>query len=381
MKCKKAIVTLMAAGILFTGCGLKSQKAIIKVNNSAITQEDFDNLMDLQIANNPFAKMGGAENFKKDKNGMLYLMTEQRVLNQLIIEKILDQEIKERGIKVSKKEVDKSISKIIEKIGGKDKLSELLKTNGVSTKQFRSDIEKQEKLRKLAESTGKTKVTKKDCEDFYKNNPDKFKQPEQVRASHILIIANPYQLSEQIKAESKKEISEKDLKAKVDAKIKEQKALAEKIAKELKADSSKFAKYAKKYSQDPQSAEKGGDLGFFAKERMVPEFSKAAFEAKPNTVTGVVQTQFGYHIIYVTDRKAAATIPYEKAKTDIKEFLTSDKIIKTLDDIVASAKKKSKIVIIDKDYDPEVIDKKLNKQMEGLKNELKHPQNAKEKKM
>lgn len=53
-------------------------------------------------------------------------------------------------------------------------------------------------------------------------------------------------------------------------------------------------------------------MGFFAKDRMVPEFAKAAFEAKPNTVSNVVKTQFGYHIIFVTDRRAAGVMPYEK---------------------------------------------------------------------
>ena len=82
----------------------------------------------------------------------------------------------------------------------------------------------------------------------------------------------------------------------------DKKAEAEKLAKELQADSSKFPAYAKKYSEDTESAKQGGDLGFFAKDRMVPEFAKAAFEAKPNTVSNVVKTQFGYHLLWVTKK-------------------------------------------------------------------------------
>ena len=81
----------------------------------------------------------------------------------------------------------------------------------------------------------------------------------------------------------------------------------------------------KKYSEDENSAKQGGDLGFFAKDRMVPEFAEAAFKAKPNTVTEPVQSQFGYHIIMVTDRRAAGVVPYEKAKSDIKRLSNSRK--------------------------------------------------------
>lgn len=377
MKSKKAIVTLLVAGMLFTGCGLKNQNAIIKINDNAITQSDFDKSMDEQIARSPFAQMGGVENFKKDKDGMLYLMTEKQVINFLITQELVNQQVKKAGIKVSNKEVQEMIAKIMKSYGGKEKFTEALKASGLSAAQFKKEVKDQVKVRKLVQSKEKINVSDKDCKDFYDKNPDKFKQPELVRASHILLTANPVQLQEEIKNNSKEKLSEKDLKAKVDAKMKEQKDLAEKLAKELKVDNSKFAAYAKKYSQDQNSAIQGGDLGFFPADRMVPEFSKAAFAAKPNTVTGVVKTDFGYHIIFVTDRKAAGKVPYEKVKADIKEFLTAQKEIKVLDDIVSAAKKEAKIEIINKDYDPETIEKKLSKQLGSLKEQVQTPQAAK----
>ncbi len=375
MTLKKTIATLMVAGLLFSGCGIKNQNAIIKVNNSAITQKDFDELMDKAVANSPFAQMSGMD-IKKDKNGMLYLMTAQRVLNQLIVQELLNQEAKERGIKVSKKEVDEAISKIIEKMGGKDQLMEVLKTNKVSVAQFKEDVKTQEKMHKLAKSIVKTKVTDKDCKDFYDKNIDKFKNPEQVRASHILIEANPYQIQQAIETGSKEKLSENEVKSKIEARLNEQKALAERLSKELQADASKFKAYAKKYSADTISAKQGGDLGFFSKERMVPEFSKYAFSAKPNKVSDPVKTQYGYHIIVVTDRRAAGTVPYEKAKSDIKEFLKTENEIKALDDLTNSLKKKSKIEILDEQYDPEKINKKLMEQLGKLKQKAVNPENS-----
>ena len=94
---------------------------------------------------------------------------------------------------------------------------------------------------------------------------------------------------------------------------------------------------------------------------MVPEFAKVAFDSKPDTVSDVVKTQFGYHIIYVQDRRAAGVTPYEKAKSGIKDYLTTEKQIKALDDLTAAAKKKAKIEYMDERYNPEVIQKKLTK--------------------
>ena len=86
------------------------------------------------------------------------------------------------------------------------------------------------------------------------------------------------------------------------------------------------AKIAKEKSEDPGSAIKGGDLGFFPKGRMVPEFEKVAFSIKPNTLSEVVKSQYGYHIILVTDRKAAGQDPYEKVQTGYNTMRGAEEI-------------------------------------------------------
>lgn len=360
MKVSKLLTTLALSALLFTGCGVKNQNAIIKINDKAITQAKYDELMDKSIAQTPFGQMG---DLKGNKDGFLYLMIEQRVINQLIIQELLDQEAEARGIEVSNKDVDQALKEIIDQMGGRDKLAEVLKQNGLSTGEFRKDVRNQVRMQKLANSAGKIEVSDKECEDFYKKNPDKFKNPEMVRASHILIMANEYQMGEDMKAKNKK-ISDEELKTKVKAKMDEKKALADKLAKELKADSSKFAEYAKKYSEDEGSAKQGGDLGFFPKEQMVPEFAKVAFSLKPNTISDVVKTPYGYHIIFVQDRREPMITPYDKAKSGIKDYLTSEQQIKALDDLTQAAKKKAKIEFMDERYNPENIQKKLSKQVD-----------------
>lgn len=365
MKISKIAVTLLLSSVLLTGCGLKSNQALIKINDTIITQKDFDKLMDTQISNSPLAQMSGGD-LKKDKDGFLYLMTEQRVVNQLIIQSLLDQEAEAHGIKVSKDDVNQEIKNIMDKMGGKDRLMDALKQNGISISQFKKDVEIQIRMRRLAATAGKTEVSEKEAKDFYNKNIKQFKHGEQVRASHILISFNADQLKEEITSDPKNKLTEEEIKAKIEKTEAEKKALAEKIAEELKADTSKFAQYVKKYSEDPGSAEQGGDLGFFEKDRMVPEFSKAVFSAKPNTAPGVIKTPFGYHVFIVTDRMEAGTVPFEKAKADIEAYLQNQKEVRALDDITQAAKKKATIEFVDESYNPEVINKKLHNQVNDL---------------
>ena len=360
MRASKLLATLALSAVLFTGCGT-SQNAIIKINDQAITQAEYDKLMDRSIGQSPFGKLG---DLKGNKDGFLYLMMEQNVINQLIITELLEQEAKDRGIKVTSKDVDEALKKSMDQLGGKDRLLEVLKANDISVKEFKEDLKNQVKMQKLANSVDKIEVTEKDCEKFYKENPAKFQNPELVRASHILISANAWQIQQDLTLDGKRKIDEADLKAQVEAKMAAKKEQAEKLAKELKADKTKFVEYAKKYSDDPGSAKQGGDLGFFPKEAMVPEFSKVAFSAKPDTISDVVKTQFGYHIIYVQDRRAPGLTPYDKAQNAIKDNLIMEKQIKALDDLTAAAKKKAKIEYMDERYNPEVIQKKLSKQVD-----------------
>ncbi len=95
---------------------------------------------------------------------------------------------------------------------------------------------------------------------------------------------------------------------------------------------------------------------------MVPEFSKAAFSMKPNTVSDkVVKTQFGYHIIMVTDRAEAMTEPFEKVKNDIKAYLENQKQLELLDKLTESLKKKAKIEYVNPEYSPEAMKQSVQK--------------------
>jgi peptidyl-prolyl cis-trans isomerase C len=159
---------------------------------------------------------------------------------------------------------------------------------------------------------------------FYDKNPDQFKQPETVRASHILIRVTA-DASDTVKKEKRTQIDS---------------------VRTLVKNGEKFADVAKKFSEDPSSAVNGGDLGFFGRGQMVPEFDTAAFSLKTNEISEVITTQFGYHVLMVTDRKPAQTIPFDQVKEDLAKYLKQRKGADITRDQVASLRKAAKIEIL-----------------------------------
>ncbi|HEX5476055.1 MAG TPA: peptidyl-prolyl cis-trans isomerase [Vicinamibacterales bacterium] len=140
-------------------------------------------------------------------------------------------------------------------------------------------------------------VTGQQIERYYNDNIQQFSTPEQVRASHILFKTQ----------------------GKDDAAVKKQ---AEEVLAKVKAGGD-FAELAKKYSEDEGSAKKGGDLDYFGKGQMVPEFDQAVFAMQPGQISDLVKTQYGYHIIKLTDKKPATTKPLSEVRQQIEDQLKS----------------------------------------------------------
>ena len=363
MKGKKLFATLALSAILFSGCGVKTAQTIIKVNDTKITQAQFDEMLDREANNSAFAQM--KMNIKDPNNTFIYNLVKSRIVNELVIKALLDEEAKKRNIKVTKADLDEAIKVVVDKVGSKEQLDKILKHNGISAADFKKDLKEQVKMKKLAESLGAAEVSDAEVKAYYDKNIDKFKYPDRVRASHILIAVNPEEMTEVVKSEpANKDLSEIQIKSKVGEQIMAKEAKAKEILAQVKKDPSTFAKVAKEVSEDPASAEKGGDLGFFAKKEMVPEFANAAFGAKPNTIVGPIQSQYGYHIILVTDRMAAGQEPFEKVKSNIKEFLVNEKQLDKIDNLVESLKKTAKIEYVNKDYDPEAIQESVRKTLQ-----------------
>ncbi|MBN8251617.1 peptidylprolyl isomerase [Priestia flexa] len=211
------------------------------------------------------------------------------VLDSMIEQKVINKEAEKKSVTISEKELDKELDALITSYGGEDTFNQALEANGIKESEVKKDLETNLKAKKLVEDT--IDISEDEMKSYFDENKDSFDQPEQVKASHILV---------------------KDEKT------------ANEVKKKL-SDGEKFAELAKEYSTDTASKEDGGDLGYFSKEDMVQEFSDAAFDLNVNEISEPVKTEYGYHIIKVIDKKAAQDANYENSKEEIKQLLLENK--------------------------------------------------------
>lgn len=225
------------------------------------------------------------------------------ILDEMIKEKLIEK--RAADTKVTDEEVTETFKKFTANLGSEADVKKQIEASGQTIEKLKENIRaslKQDHWLE-AEVTKAGGVTDKDAEEFYKTNTDKFISPPQVRASHILV---------KVEADAKPET--------VVAKEKSAQAIAVRAKK-----GEDFGKMAKELSEDPSAKENSGDLDFFGKEQMVPEFSDAAFAMKKGEISEPVRSQFGYHVIKVTDRKESETVPLDKVKPRVLTFLKQQK--------------------------------------------------------
>jgi len=241
------------------------------------------------------------------------------VLDDIIIDKLLLK--RSADIKVTDDEVKAQWERIKGNFGSEEELKKQVEAAGETLDKVKQGLHDRLAEEHWIDEQVKDKVTVSDAdaEAFYKKNPDAFHSPEQVRASHILVAVG------------------KDAKP-------EEVAVKQKAAQDIAARVKKgedFAKLAKELSEDPSAKQNSGDLDFFTQDKMVPEFSKAAFAMKKDEISDPVRSDFGFHVIKVTDRKDAETVTLEKAKPQLLAYLKQQKkqaeIQKVVEDIRAKA--------------------------------------------
>ena len=227
------------------------------------------------------------------------------IVDDMIVEKIIMKRSAEE--KVTDEDIAKVYDGFKKNVGGsEEELKKQIEANGETVEGVKKNIRTRLQAQHWVDGqlSGKIDVGDADAEKFYKNNPEQFKMPERVRASHILIKVEP--------------------EAKPDDVVAKQKAAGAVLARVKKGED--FGKLADELSEDPSAKQNHGDLDFFQKEQMVPEFADAAFKMKKGDVSAEpVRSQFGYHIIKVTDRKDAETMQLEEVKPKLLAFLKNQK--------------------------------------------------------
>ncbi|MEW6594564.1 MAG: peptidylprolyl isomerase [Thermodesulfobacteriota bacterium] len=286
---------------------------VASVNGVAIKRSDFER--ELFALKNRF---GMQSTMDAKQEGEL----KKAVLEKMIGGELLYQASKKKGVKVEAAAVDAELANLKKRFPGDKEFKEAIKRSGITEADLKSQMQRNLAIQKLIDQdfAAKATISADEAKEFYEKNKEKFKQPEQVKASHILIEVKP----------DAPEADKKAARAKIEGLLKKVKAGED------------FAKLAQENSQCPSSA-KGGDLGFFGKGQMVPPFEAAAFGLKAGEVSGIVETQFGYHIIKLTDRKAESQVAFDTAKEQIMQRMKAAKVQEAVERYVAELQKGAKI--------------------------------------
>jgi peptidyl-prolyl cis-trans isomerase C len=248
------------------------------------------------------------------------------ILDQLITFHTLDQTAHAQKIVVSDTDVNAQIAQMRQGFPTDEAFRQGIAQQGLTIDQLKRQARLSLEVQRLIETEINAKVTVVDSDvlTFYQQNLARFQQGETVHASHIL-IAVPQNATADQKTQAR--------------------AKAQQILKQIRGGSD-FAQLAKAQSQDPGSAPNGGDLGFFPKGQMVAPFEDAAFKLKDNTVSEIVETPFGFHIIKVLGRRPPRTVPIEEAGGQIKDYLVQDQRQTRLQQYIDQVKTKTKIEIL-----------------------------------
>jgi peptidyl-prolyl cis-trans isomerase SurA len=249
----------------------------------------------------------------------------RKTLEKLIEEKLIEQEVKKSGIKVSSKEIEAAIEEVKRRnVATQEDLEKALAGEGLTLEIYKKQIEKGIQWKRLLSWMVRveTKVGEKELRDFYQKNIDRYRVNETYRASHILFIVRKEATPDEIQVIKKKCL-------KVLEKIKE---------------GEDFGEMALLYSEDTSSRDRG-DLGYVKKGELLPTFEKEVLRLKIGEVSGIIRTEFGFHIVKLLDHKGIDPLPFEEVKERVHTDYYDSEMEKALRQFLSTLKEKSIIEI------------------------------------
>ena len=250
------------------------------------------------------------------------------IVSELIDRALIAAEAERRGFAVTKDTLESRYRRRVEEMGG-DAYRAYLNEANITDEDFRQivagEIEGEWLQQELSRDLS---VGQSEAQAFYdkqKSNPQYaalFTEPEHVRASHILVGARRLQIRNELEARGTRDQAQLD--RQVAEEVNKRRARAADLLNQLKRGAS-FAELARRYSDDPASRERGGDLGAFSRDTHTPRFDEAAFALKPGQLSAVVETEYGFHVIKVTEHTAQRTRAFDEVRPQIERQLLARK--------------------------------------------------------
>ena len=248
------------------------------------------------------------------------------ILRRLIDDELISQKAKELSIAVDRADREEALENYKNRMGGPKAYEALLKQGSATEEQIVDSLVGEITRKKILEKYGsKIEVTEDEISGYYEANKQLYNLPEMVHARHILLKVANTESPEKIEEVKKKALN---------------------ILEEAKKPGANFEALAEKYSEGPSQKQKG-DLGFFARGRMVKEFEDTVFNAPIKTAVGPVKTDFGFHIIYVEEKKPAHLAEIAEVRDKITESLKRNKQARKSEEILSGLRKDAKVKIQD----------------------------------
>ena len=292
------------------------QRVIATVNGVGILRADFETavaqtLQSFQMQGQ-FVGDDELEVFRSD------------VLDQLIAEELLYQAALRQSLTVSEQSVASQFQQIRAQFDTAERWQEALEANDTSESELREQIRRNDLIQQLMMTAlaDTAEVTEAEVRRFYDENPQFFDQGEQIAARHIIVSTQGMTSDEEIAAA---------------------RGRMEDIRRQI-VEGGDFAELAREYSEDGSAAQ-GGDLGSFGRGMMVPEFEAVAFALEPGEISEVVRTQFGFHVVEVTEKLDSGLIPIDQVSGSIRQYLGQQRQADAIEDYVDQLRDEATIVI------------------------------------
>jgi len=273
--------------------------AVASINGIEVTQEEVDEYINFILSQDPES---GQYLTDEDMNEL-----EINIIDSLLVVKLLEQYAGENNITAPQEEIDLQMDSIISSYGSESAFEADLKEKDVNRSFLENELKNQILRNKIySEATMEVIVTEEQAKQYYDENLDtQFTNPERIRVSHILSIF-PWVQDESIEENDQ---DKKEAKDKIE------------FVQEQLEKGAEFGDMAREYSDDASNSADGGDLGFITRGQMVEEFENAAFALDIDEVSGIVETEFGYHLIKMFDREEEGIQAFEDVKDDISTYL------------------------------------------------------------
>ena len=293
----------------------KENSMVVSVNDRVIDVSDVDRATEILLAQY-------RDQIPPDRAAQARTVLRKQAVENLINQSLLLAEAERKGTQPEQKRVDDRFAETAGRFSSPEEFQGALNSMGLSREAFQEEIKEDLMIEALLDEQLKDvkKVSAEEVSAFYRDHPESFRSPEQVRASHILI--------------------------KVDAgATEEERALKRQELAGIKgeiAQGADFGRLAAEHSDCPSKA-RGGDLGYFPRGKMVKPFEDAAFGMKTGEVSDIVETQFGYHLIKVTDHQGPKVATLDEVKGQIDNLLTRQAKDKAIGEYVARLREGAKI--------------------------------------